>query len=529
MTQGLSESARTVDLAIIGAGASGTHTLLSLLDTLSSAGRRHRNPVRIHIIDRDPQFFTGVAYGNRSGRSSLTLFSLNDFLPDDERARFTEWLTDRQGVTAGADIDPAWFERHLADVTEGRWERLFIPRRLYGAYLSERARSAMLAAESDGIAEFTLTTADVTAIEPTKDGYRVSTSHRDGPIIGFETAAIALTVGSPPVRRLGADDGSSDGLIHDVYDPGLDATLARVRHTLAALPVVQRRILVVGGNATALEFVLASQDIVRDLQATITVLTPSGRPRHWRQKDSSEVAELCAIAALKIKVDDGGSVTARELLEAVSCDLRAAIESGTDVATVPRIAASIPYFAAALNNDERAALAAHYGMQISNLLRQDSRDSIDIVETCVESGVVEFTAGRYRGCKTDGDSLRVCAIDDAGTEYDLDPTYGVVVGAMGFERISATRSPLLREMLQSGLVDPSSSNTGLRVDGHFRAAPGLFVVGPLVAGNVGEDMVIWHAESVRRIMAIARSVAPRIAREIGTFPLAVSPPSVSTD
>ncbi|MDT5013425.1 MAG: hypothetical protein QOH57_5042, partial [Mycobacterium sp.] len=74
-----------------------------------------------------------------------------------------------------------------------------------------------------------------------------------------------------------------------------------------------------------------------------------------------------------------------------------------------------------------------------------------------------------------------------------------------------------------------SSNTGLRVDSRFRAAPGLFVVGPLVAGNVGEDMVIWHAESVRRIMAIARAVAPSIAREMGAIPRAVSPASFSTD
>jgi uncharacterized NAD(P)/FAD-binding protein YdhS len=485
--------------------------------------------VRIHIIDRHPQFFTGVAYGNRSGPGSLTLFSLNDFLPDDERVRFTEWLTDHHRVTPGTGIDPAWFERHRADIAEGRWDRLFIPRRLYGAYLSERARTAMLAAESDGIAQFTLTTADVTAIDPMKDGYVVSTSHRDGPTIAFATTTVALTVGSPPARRLCADDESIDGLIHDVYDPGLNATLSRVRRTLAALPIVQRRILVVGGNATALEFVLACQDIVRDLQATITVLTPTGRPRHWRPKKGSDVAELRAIAALKIKVGGGGSVTAQELLDAVSCDLRAAVESGTDGATVPRIAASIPYFAASLNNGERAALAAHYGMQISNLLRQDSRDSVDIVESCVESGAVEFSAGRYRGCKTDGHSLRVSVTDDAGNEYDLDAKYGVVVGAMGFEDVSATRSPLLREMLRSGLVDPSSSNTGLRVDSRFRAAPGLFVVGPLVAGNVGEDMVIWHAESVRRIMAIARAVAPSIAREMGAIPRAVSPASFSTD
>ena len=166
-------------------------------------------------------------------------------------------------------------------------------------------------------------------------------------------------------------------------------------------------------------------------------------------------------------------------------------------------------------------------MLISNLLRQDCGDAVDILESFVESGVVDFTAGRYLGCQRAGQFFRVNVNDDAGNELDLDASYGVVVGAMGFEKVSATRAPLLKRMLGAGLVFSSSSDMGLRVDSRFRAAPRLFVVGPLLAGNVQGNMVIWHAESVRRIVAIARSVAPGIADELVTHSPSAPPPTPS--
>ena len=312
MTRGLGVVPPEADLVIVGAGASGTHTLLSLLTELSSAGRRPPHPLRIVVIDRDPQFFTGIAYGNRSARTSLTLSTLKDFLPDDERARFTEWVTAHREA-----IDSAWSARHLADIAAGRWDQLFIPRRLYGAHLADRARTAILAAHSDRIAEVTVIGADVTAIDSSSIGYVVSAADPDGLAIQLNTAAVVLAIGSPPSRRLGVEDSLMGDLIHDLYDPGLDATLTQLRGKLGALPPNERRILVVGGNAAALEFVLASQEILRELQAQVTVLSPAGRPRHWRRKKDDEAARLRAITALKDKLDDGGRVSAAELYEAV--------------------------------------------------------------------------------------------------------------------------------------------------------------------------------------------------------------------
>ena len=513
-------SDRTADLAIIGAGPSGTHALLALINKLCSVDSKPTRPLHIAIIERDKQFFSGIAYGQRSGRASLTLSALKRFLPDEERARFVEWLTSNgDAVTGNAGIDVTWVDRHRDDIVAGRWEHLCVPRRLYGEYLADRAHAAIRHARSRGVADFEFVNAVVTAVHESSNRYLVRVSNRDGEVCEIDAAAVVLAIGSPPVRRLHADDGAvGDEFIHDIYDPGLESTVVRLGSRLAALPAAHRNVLVVGGNASALEFLLASHRLIRDLNAHITVLSPTGRPRHWRRKKAEEVAEMPTLAALKARANDGEKVTAVQLYEAVASDMRAAVDSATDVAAVPDIMEAIPFFLGVLDSDDREALASRYGMPISNLLREDCGEAVDILDACVETGLVEFVAGRYRRSLREDCCFQVTATDCNGRDRILDRRYGAIINAIGFEKVSTTRAPLIQQLLCDGIVHASSSDTGLCVDSKFRAAPRLFVVGPLLAGNANEGMVIWHAESVRRIMAIADAVAPCIADELNRQP-----------
>lgn len=501
----------TTDLAIIGAGASGTHALLALLQELSTAVQEVGRPARIVVIDRHPQFFSGVAYGSRSGPASLTLSTLHGFLPDEERARFIAWLTSRD-VMHDTDVDPAWAARHRAEIAAGHWDELFIPRRLYGRYLADRATAAIRDARSRGVAECTLVNADVTTIE--RSGGRFLLTASDGGGTQIDAAVVVLAAGSPPARRLRADDAPVDGLIDDIYDPGLGTTVRQLRRRLVDLPVDGREVLVVGGNAAALEFISASSEVMRELRARVTVLSPTGRPRHWRRRRDAEVAELVAMAALRTRAAGGEPVTAKQLYEAVVADLEATVDAGTDVAAVQEIVTSIPSFLPLLNAKDRSALAGRYGIPISNLLRQDCGDAIAIIETAIAMGAVVFRAGRYRHCRPEGRYFRVTATDDGGRQVVHDTRYGAIVGATGFEGVATTRAPVIQNLLRTGLAGASNSDAGLRVDSRFQASPGLFVIGPLLAGNAHRNMLIWHAESVQRIMAITRDAASDIAQEL---------------
>jgi uncharacterized NAD(P)/FAD-binding protein YdhS len=511
-------STRKADLAIIGAGASGTHTLLALLKELASGDRMRTRPLSIVIVDRDPQFFSGVAYGRRSGRASLTLSTLKRFLPEEERVPFVDWLTSHEEeLTASTDIDSAWLDRHGDDIVSRRWEHLFIPRRWYGAYLAERTHAAISQARSHGVADVSIVNAAVTSMNLSDNRHLVRAVDCDGKASEIDAAIVVLALGSPPARRLPVDDAPADGLIEDIFDPGLEQTLVRLRNRLTALPKQNRRVLVVGGNAAALEFVLAFRRGTADLEAPITVLSPTGRPRHWRRRRGDEVAELPDLAALRERAGAGEPVTAVELYEAAVSDLNAAVVSGTDIAAVSDIIDAIPYFLEILGLPDRAALAARYGMAITKLLREDCGDAVDVLDHCVQTRVIDFKVGRYRRSTYSNARFQVTATDGDGRDWILDQRFGAIVNATGFEKVSTARAPLIQQLLRDGIVEVSSSDAGLHVDSQFRAAPRLFVVGPLLAGNSNEGMLIWHAESVRRIISIAHEVAPCIARELGSL------------
>ena len=85
-----------------------------------------------------------------------------------------------------------------------------------------------------------------------------------------------------------------------------------------------------------------------------------------------------------------------------------------------------------------------------------------------------------------------------------------VVDCRGFAEISRSGDRLLRGLLRDGLITPNPSNLGLRVNEDFEAAPGLAVLGPLLAGtSQGEDH-IWHLEDIPRIFAYAARVAATV-------------------
>lgn len=96
----------------------------------------------------------------------------------------------------------------------------------------------------------------------------------------------------------------------------------------------------------------------------------------------------------------------------------------------------------------------------------------------------------------------------AGEEKQFIDVYGTLVNRCfrptggDYQRVAA------------GLVEPTDSRRGIRVDERLRAAPRVFVGGPLLAGNLNGCLRIWHLESCRRIFAMSADVAAEITAEL---------------
>lgn len=540
-------STHGLDIAVLGSGASGTHGLLRILARLTDRESSVDDVIRIAVIDRDHQFHSGIPYGHRSGRSSLLISALESFLPDRERSEFISWLEERReemldwasdGRTPDSPLAEAmerdWILRHEAEVRDGRWDELYLPRRLYGQHLSELVERAVEAAR--GLVEVDFLHADVN--EVVRDGLGGATLRERGGDgeVRFEVHAhsVLLAIGSPPVRSLAVSDVPSDavddlvgmGLVTDIHTPEIEHVIERITVRLESLPVEKRTILLIGGNADALEFLLASHRLRQDTGARLFILSSRGRPHYWHHDRQGEQASTPILDRLFETAETGAPLRARDLHEAVRAELAAALTHGNVNSTIAALIAAVGSSLRYMDDFELYSMATDHGVAISDLLRRAGGDSLEFLTDGIADGTITCIPGRFREAQVREDML-FATVDQLpgatptsgqGTSHDEasdapDHGYAVIVNGTGFERVTDTRSPLLRQMLGSGTVRASASRTGLALNEKFQAAPGVFVLGPLIAGHHGGGSAYWHIESVARIIGLADAVAERLVTD----------------
>jgi len=74
--------------------------------------------------------------------------------------------------------------------------------------------------------------------------------------------------------------------------------------------------------------------------------------------------------------------------------------------------------------------------------------------------------------------------------------------------MARTVNPIVRQMLDDGLVEVDGLGIGLKVDGNDRAGPGVWAMGPMTKGNY------WEIIAVPDIRGQAARVADMIAMEL---------------
>lgn len=534
------------DIAILGSGTSGTHGLLKILSRLSDIRATLFEPVRITVIDRDKQFHSGLPYGHRSGRSSLLISDLQHFLPDSELSIFIGWLENRReemlrwaatGHTPDSPLAEAvevdWILRHEQAIRESRWECLYLPRRLYGQHLAELVATAGETARE--VAQVDFVRGDVDQITHKDDGSVILRGH-DGTgetRLELRARALLLAIGSPPVKELtvlggecgaesdGAVSDLDSGIIADLHEPSLDHVIDRTWARLESLPMDQRDILLVGANADALEFILASHRLRRATAARLHILCSRGRPHYWHRDQTDETASTPLLDRLFAAVRAGEPLRAQDLSGTVKAELAAAIRKGNVNSTIAVLIGAVGSSLAYMDDYERCSMATEHGLIINDLLRRAGGDSLDLLVEGVDDGTIDFVPGRFREARISANRVHV-TVDpptDSTLSADVSLTtterdYAIVVNGTGFERVTDTRSVLLRQMLGSGVVRASASRTGLVLDSSFRAASGIYVLGPLIAGHTHGAAAYWHVESVIRILSLSDQVAEKLVVDL---------------
>ncbi len=509
----------TVDLVFVGAGASTAYVLMALLAALGE--QPPAEPVRIAVVEREADAFGGVAYGGRAARTSLLITPLRDFLPPGELRLFTAWLADNKHwafdefLAVEGVVSPRWWARHADAVARDDFDGLYLPRYLFGTYLAERTRRAIDAAAAAGVAVAEVVQDDVLAARPDDGAYVLTCRGRT-----LRARRVVLALGCSPVMpRL--PDGLTSGaaLEDDPFGAGMDAALARVERAVAGAQPADRapHVVLIGGNAGTMDvlYQLGNSPVVAERAARITVLSPRGELPE-RIDEARPPADFRAERLRELR--DAGTVRAAGVYEAALEDLARGRAAGLSVCdTLRPISDGVVGVLPRLSPDEALDFAGHYGVELGRHQRRAGWEYHEVVDELATTGRLDVVAGSFTGVRPCGAAGVVVELRRDGVDTRLEAPADAVVNCGGAVKHVADAAPsLVAGLIEAGVCRPTRHGTGIAVDETLAAAPGMFVMGPLLAGNMVNGAPVWHMEHCGRISTFGSVLGAELARTLLT-------------
>jgi uncharacterized NAD(P)/FAD-binding protein YdhS len=516
---------QSYDLAIIGAGVSSAYTLIhyiSLLEQQSPGGEVHapaHHPVKIVVTEKSGEFWTGIPYGNRSGRNALLIAPLKEFIPQQlEREHFIgwlianrEWVFDPQEYNKG-ELSRKWLQANEAAMSQGLWDELFIPRHTFGLYLKQRLANILQAATAKGLIEIDLLTAEVLDVQTIQDMYLVDLAAEEN--THFLAKKLVLAIGSPPnvaFEQARSDDAEQEiCYIDNMYEPSLDVNIDRICASLQQFEhQSQRQVLIVGSNAGTLDtlYSLNNSKTLANLIDKFIVLSPNAAFPH---RISREVVRVTYTPQHLVALVQSASFTAKQILEAVQQDVAWATAENINISDIySDISKVVIQGLNKLSFGEQKQFVSRYAVEIGKLQRRAGGEYLDVVDELIAQNKLEFLKGkfvRYSPLTTGGASCEYVDGEDRQQKVFAAPI-GVIINCAGFQDVTKSSSVLIQNLIRRGICIPNDSNRGFAIDKNFEASKNCYLMGPLVAGNIDGDFKIWHAESCQRIISLSQQLA----------------------
>ncbi|MGY1831707.1 FAD/NAD(P)-binding protein [Geodermatophilus sp. SYSU D01180] len=509
------------DLAFVGAGASTSYVLIALLTSL--AEDPPVRPLRIAVVERAPDPFPGVPYGSRAARTSLLITSLRDFLPDAERRLFSDWLAVNKDwafddfLAAEGPVSSRWWARHRDAVARDDFDDLFLPRYVFGLHLSQRVRAAIAAASAAGAATTTELQDAVVSLRTDGTGYSIDCRERT-----LEATHVVLATGSSPVAPRLAVEGDEPAavLVDDPFD-GMTEARDRIAAALRRLDGAgdPPHVVVLGGNASTMDMLYQVNDLAVAAERSVrfTVLTPGGR---LPDRISPPRPEVDYRPELLHALRDEDLIRAVDVYEAAIGDLVRGKDAGFSVGeTLKPISDGVMAVLKRLSAEETLEFAGHWGVELGRHQRRAGWEYYEVLDELTADGRLETVAGSFTGVTAaDGRGVRVHLLRD-GVPAELDRPADVVVNCAGpVRRLQDTSPSLVADLISSGVVEPTRYGGGIAVGPTLEAAPGLYVMGPLLAGNVVNGSPVWHMEHCGRISSFGTTLGRSLAAALTAAP-----------
>lgn len=435
-------------VAIIGGGFTGTLLAINLL--------RHDGP-RATLIERRSVAARGAAYSTVHPEHLLNVRAANMSALPDEPDHFVRWLG-----RGGHDPAPG-----------------FVPRRIYGDYLAGMLAET-IARSGDRVR---LVQADAIDVEPAGRGWRVRLG--DGDAIAADVVALAPGNLLPPVP----DGLDVEGLAPGCYvsDPW--------RGDIAAGLCADDTVLILGTGLTMVDVALLLD--ARDFQGRIVALSRRGLvPRSHADGVAATVRgerpQPNAIALLRALRDRARDV-----------DWRSAVDELRPFSHGLWRAMSLA---------ERRRFLRHARAWWDVHRHRIAPPVADRIDRMRREGRLEIVAGRVTAATPTGRGARLTYRPRGGGEDVEILATRIVNGTGPAGNLAQTTEPLLRALIDRGMLRPDPLHIGIDVDQDSRAidiggaaSDRLLVLGPMTRGAFWEIVAVPDIR--RQVWSVARGLS----------------------
>jgi uncharacterized NAD(P)/FAD-binding protein YdhS len=405
--------------------------------------------VTVRLIERGDRFAAGRAYATGNPQHVLNVRAANMSAFPDRPGHFVEWLAD-QGVASGPDA--------------------FVSRAIYGEYLQDLLRGAV---GNGAPGRLLLEHDEVVSIVPTGERYDLTLGM--GRTITADAVVLAVGAG-PPKLVPGAGPELADSPRYAADPWAID---------VESFPTGE--ILLVGAGLTMVD----------------TVLALARQDRRFLAVSRRGLAPHPHAPTAPAQLPDGDLSGARQTLRAMK---QLAREAGWRSA-VDGVRPITPAIWRGWSLAERRRFLRHARAWWDVHRHRMAPDIAVRVAELRENGRLEIAAARIEDLRPEasGVAARIRRRGAAGVEQ---MRFAAVVNCTGLSG-DLTDAPLLRDLARSGRVRPDPLRLGLEVDDSFRAARGLYAVGPLAR------WARWETVAVPDLRSHTAEVAATVVADLG--------------
>ncbi len=460
-------------IVIIGGGFSGTMAAVNL-------ARLSGSPLRVTLVNHALPSGRGVAYGTRRPEHLLNVAARNMTALPEYPNHFVEWLRTRT---------------EYAGVPDAELRETFMPRRVYGDYLRSLAQHYTRPVDQRSPVTIELLDDEARDLEP--DGPRARITLASGATLAADQVILA-TGNEPPADLPGHETVAS----HPGWcaNPWIDWE--------GKIPAPADGIVLLGTGLTTVDAIITL--LALDWRGTIHAVSRNGLlpESHFKGIDDPHFPPAgVELAGLGLE----GLV---RLVEEHCARLRA--QGVNPAMIVDKFRPHTQRIWQAFSDAERREFVARHSARW-NVLRHRIAPSIHRQLTAaLDSGRLKISRAGVTGVRPAGARIGVDLRARDGTVSSLEAAL-VINGTGPHTRFSATRSPLLQNLLRRGLAQPDTMDMGVLVGADFglverggRHSPFLYAIGPLLRGTLWESIAVpeLRGQALRVAQTLVDAGAP---------------------